>query len=80
MIFYNDMVENGDDTYDPDSKFTRILNEIEEILMSQLDFKTVSQLEGLILDLSSEDVQQHYIWGFEKALEVARVVYGSKSR
>lgn len=77
LVFYNDMVENGDDSYDPDSKFTRTLNEIETILMDRLDFKTVSRLEGLILVLSSEDVQQHYIWGFTKALEVARLVFDS---
>ena len=77
MIFYNDMIENGNDTYDPDSKFTRTLDQIEEILEREVDFKTLSQLEGLILDLSSEDVQQHYVWGFTKALEVGRVVFNS---
>lgn len=79
MIFYNDMVENGDDTYDPDSKFSRTLNEIESILEEEVDFKTLSELEGLILTLSSEDVQQHYVWGFCTALEVARVVFDSQA-
>ena len=79
MIFYNDMVENGDDTYDPDSKFTKTLNEIENILEKEVDFKTLSELEGLILTLSSEDVQQHYVWGFCKALEVARVAFDSQA-
>ena len=79
MVFYNDMVENGDDTYDPDSKFTKTLNEIESILEKEVDFKTLSELEGLILTLSSEDVQQHYVWGFCTALEVASVVYDSQA-
>ena len=75
LIFYNNMLENGDDSYDPDSQFTRILNEIEEVMTEHLDFKTLSKLEGLILSLSSEDVEKHYIWGFCTALEVAKVVY-----
>lgn len=75
MIFYDNMVENGDDTYDPDSKFTRLLNEIEAILERELDFELVSKLESLILDLCSEDLQQHYVWGFCTALAVARVVF-----
>ena len=74
LVFYNDMVENGDDSYDPDSEFTRILNEIEEVMERTLDFKTQSKLEGLILSLSCEDVQQHYVWGFCTGVEVARAV------
>ena len=78
MIFYNDMLENGDDSYDPDSKFTKILNEIEAILEEHLDFKIVSKIEGLTLDLSSEDVRQHYVWGFCTGVEVARAVFNKE--
>lgn len=77
QIFYNDMVEKGDDSYDPDSKFSTILNEIEDVMQENLDFNTLSKLEGLILGLSCEEVEQHYIWGFCTGVEVARVVLDS---
>lgn len=75
MTFYNEFVENGGDVYDPDSRFSKVMGEIDEILFELLDFKTANDLEGKILTMSGEDVIQHYIWGFEKALEVCRTVY-----
>lgn len=78
VIFYNDFIENGGDVYEPDSKFSKLLNEIDETLLRLFDFKTANDLEGKIISMSSEECEQHYIWGFEKALEVARVVYGSE--
>ena len=75
MTFYNEFVENGGDVYDPDSRFSKVMGEIDETLFELLDFKTVNELEGKILTMSGEDVIQHYIWGFEKALEVCRTVY-----
>lgn len=78
MTFYNEFVENGGDVYDPDSRFSKVMGEIDETLFELLDFKTANDLEGKILTMSGEDVIQHYIWGFEKALEVCRLVYGQK--
>lgn len=75
MTFYNEFVENGEDVYDPDSRFSKVMGEIDETLFELLDFKTANDLEGEILTMSGEDVIQHYIWGFEKALEVCRTVY-----
>lgn len=75
MTFYNEFVENGGDAYDPDSKFSKFMGEIDETLLELLDFKTANDLEGKITSMSCEDVEQHYIWGFEKALEVCRLVY-----
>ena len=75
MTFYNEFVENGGDVYDPDSRFSKVMGEIDETLFELLDFKTANDLEGKILTMSGEDVIQHYIWGFEKALEVCRTVY-----
>ena len=75
MTFYNEFVENGGDSYDPDSRFSKVMGEIDETLFELLDFKTANDLEGKILTMSGEDVIQHYIWGFEKALEVCRTVY-----
>ena len=75
MTFYNEFVENGGDAYDPDSRFSKVMGEIDETLFELLDFKTANDLEGKILTMSGEDVIQHYIWGFEKALEVCRTVY-----
>ncbi len=75
MTFYNEFVENGGDAYDPDSKFSKLMGEIDETLLNLLDFKTANDLEGKIISMSCEDVEQHYIWGFEKALEVCRLVY-----
>ena len=75
MTFYNDFVENAGDVYDPDCKFSRLMGEIDEILFNLLDFKTANDLEGKILTMSCEDVEQHYVLGFEKALEVCRIVY-----
>lgn len=63
------------DVYDPDSRFSKVMGEIDETLFELLDFKTANDLEGKILTMSGEDVIQHYIWGFEKALEVCRTVY-----
>jgi hypothetical protein len=75
MTFYNEFVENGGDAYDPDSRFSKVTGEIDETLFELLDFITANDLEGKILTMSGEDVIQHYIWGFEKALEVCRTVY-----
>lgn len=75
MTFYNEFVENGGDVYEPDSRFSKVMGEVDEILMSRLDFKTANDLEGKILTMSCDDVEQHYIMGFEKALEVCRIVY-----
>ena len=75
MTFYNEFVENGGDVYDPDSRFSKVMGEIDETLFELLDFKTANDLEGKILTMSGEDVIQHYIWGFEKALDVCRTVY-----
>ncbi len=75
MTFYNEFVENGGDVYDPDSKFSKLMGEIDEALLNLLDFKTANDLEGKIILMSCEDVERHYIWGFEKALEVCRLVY-----
>lgn len=76
--FYIDFCENGGDVYDPDCKFSKMMDEIDDKLFNLLDFKTANDLEGKILNMSSEDVEQHYIWGFEKALEVCRLVYNQK--
>lgn len=76
MTFYNEFVENGGDAYNPDSKFSKLMGEIDETLLNLLDFKTANDLEGKIISMSCEDVEQHYIWGFEKVLEVCRLVYG----
>lgn len=51
------------------------MGEIDETLLDLLDFKTANDLEGKIISMSCEDVEQHYIWGFEKALEICRLVY-----
>ena len=75
MTLYNEFVENGGDVYDPVSRFSKVMGEIDETLFELLDFKTANDLEGKILTMSGEDVIQHYIWGFEKALEVCRTVY-----
>lgn len=75
MTFYNEFVENGGDVYEPDSRFSKVMGEVDETLFKLLDFKTANDLEGKILTMSCEDVEQHYVIGFEKALEVCRIVY-----
>ena len=40
MTFYNEFVENGGDVYDPDSKFSKLMGEIDEALLNLLDFKS----------------------------------------
>lgn len=75
MTFYNEFVENGGDVYEPDSRFSKVMGEVDEMLFNLLDFKTANDLEGKILTMSCEDVEQHYVMGFEKALEVCRLVY-----
>ena len=57
MIFYNEFVENGGDVYDPDSKFSKLMGEIDETLLNMLDFKTANDLEGKIISMSCEDVE-----------------------
>ena len=78
MIFYNDLVENSKDTYEPDSKYTKLLGEIEETLSKITDFKTISDLESKIISLSDEDIVHYYCLGFETALDVAKVVFDDK--
>ena len=56
MTFYNEFVENGGDVYDPDSRVSKVMGEIDETLFELLDFKTANDLEGKILTMSGEDV------------------------
>lgn len=72
MTFYNEFIENAEDKYDSDCKFSKLMGEIDDTLFELLDYNTANDLEGKILMMSCEDVEQHYIWGFEKALEVCR--------
>lgn len=53
------------------------MGEIDDVLFELLDHKTANELEEKILIMSGEDVKQHYIWGFEKALEVCRLFFQS---
>lgn len=78
MTFYNEFIENAEDKYDPDCKFSKLMGEIDDTLFELLDYNTANDLEGKILMMSFEDVEQHYIWGFEKALEVCRIVYNKE--
>ena len=49
MIFYNEFVENGGDAYDPDSKFSKLMGEIDETLLDLLDFKTCTDHRKVLL-------------------------------
>jgi hypothetical protein len=42
MTFYNEFIETGGDAYDPDSRFSKVMGEIDEALFELLDFKTAN--------------------------------------
>lgn len=76
--FYYDHTENDEAGYDPDCKISVLMREIDEKLFSLLNCKMANEIEGEILKLTNEEAKENYILGFEKALEVCRIVYNQQ--
>ena len=79
MVFYDRMVDNNEDYLEPDSESSVLMNEIDETLFNLLGFKEANKLEEKMLRMCCIDAELYYTWGFEKAMEVARVIYGSEN-
>lgn len=74
MIFYNDMVENSKGDYQLNSQCKALTNDIDEILHQLPDTDRKEKLESKIIMLIYESSAHFYHLGFEKALEVSRLI------
>ena len=77
MIFYYNFLDNGGEDLDPNSESHRIMGEINDTLEELIGKKQMLQIEGKILEMNNIDCIDHFVWGFEQALEMCRVVYNN---
>ncbi len=75
MIFYDRMVDNNEDFVEPEPESSKLMGEVDDELMELVGIKKTLELEAKILRMNCLDCVEHYVWGFEKALEVCSVVY-----
>lgn len=75
MIFYNYMVEKSGGNYQLNSKCRTLTNDLDEILSLLPDTNIKEDLDSKIIMLIYETSLHFYHLGFEKALEISRLIY-----